>query len=122
VRTSLYERVGGENAILAAAVLFYDKILADPELAPFFEGLDMEAQVRKQVAFMAWAFGGPERYEYRPLGVAHASVRARGLSDQHFDRVAAHLAATLHELGLAPELVQEAMQIVEGARAQVLGR
>lgn len=96
--------------------------MADPELAPFFTGLDIEGQVRKQVAFMSWAFGGPERYEYRPLGEAHASLRARGLSDLHFDRVAGHLAATLEELGLAPELVREALQIVEGARGQVLGR
>lgn len=119
--TSLYQRVGGENAILAAATLFYDKVLADDQLAPFFSGLDMEQQVRKQVAFMSWAFGGPERYQYKPLTDAHAPLRARGLSNVHFDRVANHLTATLQELGVAPELISEAMQIIETARAQVLG-
>ena len=118
---SLYQRVGGENAVLAAATLFYDKVLADPELAPFFTGLDMEQQVRKQVAFMSWAFGGPERYQYRPLREAHAGLRHKGLADRHFDRVAQHLNATLQELGLAPDLIAEALGIVEGTRAQIVG-
>ena len=118
---SLYQRVGGENAILAAATLFYDKVLADPELAPFFADLDMEQQVRKQVAFMAWAFGGPERYQYRPLSEAHAGVRKQGLNGDHFDRVARHLTATLQELGLEADLIDEAMGIVASTRAQVVG-
>lgn len=119
---SLYQRVGGEAAIMAAAALFYDKVLADPELAPFFASLDMEQQVNKQIAFLTWAFGGPERYAFRPLGEAHARVRALGLNDLHFDRVAEHLAATLRELGVSDDLVDEALRIVEGTRAEVLGR
>jgi hemoglobin len=119
---SLYQRVGGESAIMAAATLFYDKVLADPQLAPFFASLDMEQQVSKQVGFLSWAFGGPERYAFRPLGQAHARLRTMGLSDQHFDRVAGHLADTLHDLGIAEDLIEEALRIVEGTRAEVLGR
>jgi hemoglobin len=119
---SLYQRVGGESAIMAAASLLYDKVLADPQLAPFFASLDMEQQVSKQVAFLSWAFGGPERYAFRPLGEAHARLRTMGLNDSHFDRVAAHLADTLQELGIAQDLIDEALRIVEGTRAEVLGR
>jgi hemoglobin len=118
---SLYQRVGGEAAIMAAATLFYDKVLADPDLAPFFAGLDMEQQVSKQVAFLSWAFGGPERYAFRPLGQAHARLRAIGLTDAHFDRVAAHLADTLRTLNIEEDLIEEALRIVEGTRAEVLG-
>jgi hemoglobin len=118
---SLYQRVGGEAAIMAAATLFYDKVLADSELAPFFTSLDMEKQVSKQVAFLSWAFGGPERYAFRPLGEAHARLRAQGLNDAHFDRVAGHLATTLRELGVQEDLIEEALRIVEGTRAEVLG-
>jgi hemoglobin len=119
---SLYQRVGGESAIMAAASSFYDKVLADPDLAPFFMSLDMEQQVSKQVAFLSWAFGGPERYAFRPLGQAHARLRTMGLTDLHFDRVAGHLAATLHELNIPEDLIEEALRIVEGTRAEVLGR
>ena len=119
---SLYQRVGGEAAIMAAATLLYEKVLADPELAPFFGKLDMDQQVRKQVAFLSWAFGGPERYSFRSLGPAHARLRDSGLSDRHFDRVAEHLAVTLRSLGVEEMLVEEALRIVEGTRAEVLGR
>ncbi|MFT3925282.1 MAG: group 1 truncated hemoglobin [Myxococcales bacterium] len=120
--STVYERIGGEDAILAAATLFYEKVLADPELAPFFAGLDMSQQIRKQVALMAWAFGGPQKYTYRGLNEAHAGLRAKGLNDRHFDAVAGHLAATLKELGVPDDLAGEAMAIVASTRDQVMGR
>ena len=92
-------------------------------LAPFFEGLDMSQQTKKQVAFMAWAFGGPEGFKGRDLAVAHRDlVRSKGLGDVHFDAVAGHLDATLRELGVADALVQEALGIVATTRSAVLGR
>src|SRR5687767_12327147 len=106
---SLYERLGGETAIMAAVDLFYKKVLADELTRPFFEGLDMNAQIAKQIAFMAHAFGGPEYLKGRDLRTAHASLVARGLGDQHFDAVAGHLRSTLNELGVAQPLIEEAL-------------
>ena len=120
---SLYERVGGEAAITAAVGIFYNKVLADPVTQPFFQGLDMERQISKQISFMARAFGGPTEYQGRDLGTAHADlVRKSGLGDVHFDAVARHLESTLLEFGLARPLVDEVLTVVEGTRAQVLGR
>jgi hemoglobin len=119
---SLYERIGGEAAIMAAVDIFYAKVLGDPRTRPFFEGLDMAAQTRKQVAFMAWAFGGPTEYKGRNLGSAHASLVARGLNDTHFDAVAEHLQATLVELGVDSALIDEVLALVGSTRAHVLGR
>jgi hemoglobin len=83
----------------------------------------MEAQTKKQVAFMTWAFGGPAEYRGRDLRAAHANlVRDRGLTDSHFDAVAEHLQATLVELGVAPELITEVLSIVGGTRNDVLSR
>lgn len=121
--TSLYDRLGGEPAIMAAVTLFYDKIMADPSIAPFFATLDMKAQSRKQVAFMTWAFGGPSEYRGRELTTAHANlVRHRGLKDEHFDAVVLHLDETLTELGVEKSLVREAVSAVSGLRAKVFGR
>ena len=108
---------------MAAVDLFYQKVLADEVTRPFFAGLDMGAQIRKQISFMSWAFGGPERYKARDVRQAHATlVRDRGLSDVHFDAVARHLKATLEELGIEQSLVQEALAIVGSTRNDVLGR
>src|SRR5215831_16219599 len=118
----LYERIGGQAAVMAAVDLFYEKVLADDLTRPFFAGLDMAAQTKKQVAFMAWAFGGPEEYKGRDLRSAHAPLLKRGLGDAHFDAVAKHLEATLTELGVARDLIDEALTLVAGTRNEVLGR
>ena len=120
---SLYERIGGEAAIMAAVDLFYEKVLADPLTKPFFEKLDMDAQTKKQVAFMTVAFGGPDKYSGRDLRTAHAElVKDKGLGDEHFDAVAGHLKTTLEELGVKEDLVNEALTIVGGTRSEVLSR
>src|SRR5690606_28054137 len=56
VMASLYEKIGGEAAVMAAVALFYEKVLADDVTKPFFEGLDMDKQTKKQIAFMTVAF------------------------------------------------------------------
>lgn len=120
---SLYERIGGEPAIMAAVDLFYAKIMKDDVTRPFFEGLEMNAQVQKQIAFMSRALGGPVEYQGRNLRAAHANlVRDKGLGDQHFDAVATHLRSTLEELGVAKDIVDEALTAIAGLRGEVLGR
>jgi hemoglobin len=120
---SLYERLGGQAAIMAAVDLFYQKVLADEVTRPFFDKLDIATQTKKQIAFMTWAFGGPAEYRGRDLRQAHAKlVENKGLGDVHFDAVAKHLAETLRDLGVADPLIQEALGIVGSTRDQVLGR
>src|SRR4051794_35515513 len=102
---SLYDRLGGEDALQAAVALFYDKVITDPLLAPFFGQLDMPAQVRKQIGFMAHAFGGPAEYKGRDLRSAHKHMLPRGLGDAHFDAVAHHLHTTLKELDVPEALI-----------------
>jgi hemoglobin len=123
MKESLYERIGGEGALMAAVDLFYAKVLANDLTRPFFESLDMQAQIRKQISFMSWALGGPESYKGRDLTAAHAHlVKAKGLSDAHFDAVAVSLEQTLVELGVERALVDEVLGVVGQTRNSVLGR
>lgn len=120
---ALYDRLGGELAVMAAVQAFYAKVVADPLTRPFFAELDLAALTQKQIAFLTWAFGGPAEHRGRPLREAHAHlVATRGLDDRHFDAVAAHLASTLDELGVDPADAAEVMQIVGSVRSDVLGR
>jgi hemoglobin len=118
---SLYERLGGEEAVSATVGLFYTKVMGDAELATFFAGIDIDRLVKKQIAFMTMAFGGPHRYTGRDLRSAHAPLVARGLGVRHFDAVAAHLAAALRELGVPEDLVTEVIGLVDTTRKDVLG-
>lgn len=120
---SLYERLGGAKAVDAVVRAFYLRVLADPVLARFFEHIDKVAQVRKQNAFMARVFGGPDAYKGRNMTLAHRKlVREEGLSDVHFDAVAGHLQAALEQAGVAASDVAEILTIVESTRDQVLDR
>jgi hemoglobin len=120
---SLYERIGGEPAIMAAVDIFYTKVMEDSLTRPFFAGLDMKVQVKKQIAFMSRALGGPVEYQGRNLRAAHAKlVKEKGLGDVHFDAVAGHLKSTLEELGVEAAIVTEALTAIGGMRDDVLGR
>lgn len=46
---TLYDKLGGPEALEAAVDLFYDKVLADERLKGFFEGTNMMRLVIKQV-------------------------------------------------------------------------
>ena len=119
---SLFDRIGGSAAVEAAVDLFYDRVIADPILTPFFESVDMTKQRAKQKAFLAMAFGGPANYTGSDLRTAHAPLVERGLSDRHFDAVAGHLQDTLEQLNVPAGLVAEVMAIAASTRDDVLGR
>ena len=75
---SLYERIGGEVAVLAAVQIFYRRVLEDERTGKYLAALDMEQQIKKQTAFMTWAFGGPNEFKGRDLRTAHAPLVQRG--------------------------------------------
>lgn len=119
---SLYDRLGGEAAVNAAVDIFYKKVLADTLLAPFFSGLDMQAQIKKQKQFLTYAFGGPNNYTGRGMRNAHKASVEKGMSDKHFDQVMKHLGDTLTELSVPPSLIAEAAAIAESVRNDVLNK
>ena len=120
--SSLFERIGGKEAVNAAVDVFYKKVLADERINKFFDGIDMDAQRRKQIMFLTYAFGGPNNYDGKSMRDAHAKLVEQGLNDSHFDAVVENLGATLKELGVADELIQEAAGIAETTRTDILGK
>jgi hemoglobin len=117
---SLYDRIGGETAVEAAVDVFYRKVLTDPRIAHHFDDIDMGVQREKQKAFLTFAFGGPPS----PSGVANMrSAHARlKLTESDFDAVMEHLGATLVELAVPAELIDEAASIALSVKNDVLNR
>jgi hemoglobin len=114
---SLYDAIGGRPAVVAAVDVFYRRLLADPELAPFFPD-GVGARHRRYLAtFLGEALGGPRRYRGPDIATAH---RGLGISDAHFDRTAGHLAAALDELGVPGYLADRIVGIVAGLRPAVV--
>ncbi len=120
--TTLYERIGGNDAVTAAVDQFYQKVLADDRINQFFDGVDMKRQIGKQRAFLTMVFGGPTNYTGKDMRDGHAHLVERGLDDSHFDAVVENLANTLTELGVSGDDIGEVATIAESVRADVLGR
>lgn len=120
--STLFEKIGGKEAVNAAVDVFYKKVLADDRINQFFEGIDMDAQRRKQIMFLTYAFGGPNAYDGKNMREAHAKLVEQGLNDSHFDAVVENLGSTLKELGVPDELINEAAGIAETTRNDVLGK
>ena len=119
---TLYERLGGEPSVDLAVDIFYRKVLADAMLKPFFAGMDMEAQSKKQKQFLTYTFGGPNHYSGKGLRNAHKGAVANGMRGEHFDRVVMLLAATLQELNVPESLMSEVALVAESTRKDVLGQ
>ncbi len=119
---TLFEKIGGEAAVDAAVDIFYRKVLADSRISSFFEGVNMDTQAAKQKAFLTFAFGGPNNYSGEDMRKGHARMVENGLNDSHFDAVVENLAASLTELKVPDELIQEVAAIAESTRADVLGK
>ena len=119
---SLFEQLGGQAAVEAAVDRFYRKVLADDRINKFFDGVDMDKQAAKQKAFLTMVFGGPNSYTGLDMRKGHAHLVARGLNDSHFDAVMENLGATLKDLGVKDELIQQVAALAETTRADVLGK
>ncbi|MCX6294692.1 MAG: group 1 truncated hemoglobin [Bacteroidetes bacterium] len=116
---SLFERIGGMNAVNAAVDIFYNKILADNSINHFFKNTDMKVQASKQKMFLAYAFGAPLTYTGKDMHNAHSHLK---LSEDHFNAVAGHLVATLKELNVAQNLIDEVVVIALSTKSDVLGK
>jgi hemoglobin len=114
---SVYEAIGGRAAVVATVDGLYGRLLADPALSPFFPGGVAARHRRYVVTILGEALGGPERYRGPDLARAH---RGLGISDTHFERAAAHLHATLDDLGVPRRLADHIVGIVAGLRPAIV--
>jgi len=119
---TLYERIGGEEAVNAAVDVFYRKVLSDDRISHFFDDVDMDEQIAKQKGFLTMAFGGPHNYSGKDLREGHAHLIERGLNDEHFDAVVELLGSSLKDLNVPDDIIQEVAAIAESTRDDVLNR
>jgi hemoglobin len=115
--TSLYDAIGGRASLVAAVDVFYRRVLADPELSPFFPDGVGDRHRAYLITFLGEALGGPSRYRGRDMATAH---RGLGIGNAHFDRVAGHLDATLDELGVPRHLTDRIIGVAATLRPAVV--
>lgn len=117
VAPSHYERIGGAATIRVAVDRFYQLVLADSELAPYFADIDLAKLRRHQVQLLSTVLGGPNEYGGRELAVAHAGM---GITDAHYTKVGDYLTGVLRDMGAPDDVIDATSSVVESVRSQIV--
>lgn len=108
---SLYERLGGHDAIVAVVDDFTANVGADDRINDFFAGADMARVKAKLVEQIGEATGGPETYTGRSMKEVHANM---GITDAHFNALVEDLVKTLNKFEV-PEKEQGELLAILGS-------
>lgn len=119
---ALYDELGGVPAVAMALDRFYDKVMADQRLSPFFAGINLDQLKKTQSSFIAMALGGDSNYRGRTLREAHRRAVSQGLNNDVFNTFVGYFEEVLKEFGVAADKIGQVMSLLEGARAEVLDR
>jgi hemoglobin len=116
---TVYQQIGGREAVESVVDDFYDRVLSDEQLVGFFEGMEMEALRAHQIQFISSVAGGPVEYSGDDMREAHDHL---DISEDDFDAVGRYLERALRENGVDDDNVDEIMSQVVELRDPVLGR
>ena len=114
---SLYSQVGGETAVRAVVTEFYNRVLGDPALAPYFRHKQRKGLEESQVRFFTQALGGPTIYQGPSMADAHKNLH---ITARNFDRVADHLNETLASLGVDSAHIDAIMNTVAPLKGDIV--
>ena len=103
---TLFERLGGADGVATIVKEMYQRVFADPELAPFFENVSVDRLHRMQYQFVASALDGPVEYTGAELNAIH---RGRGITAQHFAKFCGHFADAIQAHGATPHDLDQAL-------------
>ena len=92
--TSLYDRVGGFKTVRKIVSDFYDRVLDEDDLSPYFEQVDMASLVDHQTKFFATLLGGPASYTDEQLRHIH---KGKGITESAFVLVCELVVETLED-------------------------
>ncbi|MDA0738003.1 MAG: group 1 truncated hemoglobin [Nitrospirae bacterium] len=117
---TLYDRLGGYDAISAVVDEFLQRVWDDPVVGRYFVGMgtDTRNQLRqKNKNLLCFNTGGPCKKINRPLDVTHEGL---GITDQEFDIVVNHLDRTLNHFKVPEPEHQEVLTKVGNLRSYVV--
>jgi hemoglobin len=90
---TMFERYGGFATVRKVVSSFYEYVLEDEVMAPYFEGIDMRRQIDHQSKFISAVMGGPGSF-----------------SDDHLRRVHERLAIDKEAFVVMSDLLKEALE------------
>jgi len=117
VSKSLYDELGGFSAVRKLVSDFYDRVLEEDDLAPFFKDTDMANLIDHQTKFWTTLLGGPASYTDEQLKNIHAKM---GIEDQHFDLILDLAVETLEDHDVDSQHIDNIAEQLKGYRPSVV--
>jgi len=109
---SLYERLGGYEAISAVVNDFAGKLFTDPQVGSFFKGMGTDTRksfIQKNINLVCNVTGGPCKIISRPAKTVHAGL---GITEADFNVVVNHLVDTLDKFKVPAKEKEELLAII----------
>jgi len=117
---SLYDRVGGYNALAAVVDDFIVRLVSDKQFEKFFIGqsTDSKKRIRQHILdqFCA-ATGGPCVYTGREMKTSHAGL---GITNAEWDAAAKHLVASLDKFKVPEKEKGEILAFVTSLKKDIV--
>ena len=117
---SLYQRVGGYDALAAVVDDFVGRLVADKQFEKFFVGHsdDSKKRIRQHILdqFCA-ATGGPCVYTGREMKMSHAGL---GITNADWDAAAKHLVASLDKFKVPEKEKGEILAFVTSLKKDIV--
>lgn len=117
---SLYQRLGGYDAIAAVTDDFLGRLAADKQLGRFFTGHSEDSlkKIRQHVVEqLCAATGGPCVYMGRDMKTAHKGM---GISEADWNAAAGHLVATLDKFKVPAAEKNEVLGAVSSLKKDIV--
>jgi hemoglobin len=117
---TLYERLGGYDALSAVTKDLAGRLVADPKLGRFWahrgkDGIDREVQLI--VDFLAAKSGGPLYYRGRDMKLSHVGMKIDG---EDWGALMKHLGATLDKFNVPAKERADVVAFMESTKADIV--
>lgn len=117
---TLYQRLGGYDAIVAVLEGFLERMVACPQMGRFWlnrgaDGVEREKQLLFD--YICAAAGGPVRYDGRDMKTTHAGM---GLSESDWEVTAGHLVATLEQFEVPEREKGDILDFISSQKADIV--
>ncbi len=119
---SLYERLGGYEAVSAVVNDFAEKLFIDPKVGPFFKGMGTDTRksfIQKNINLLCNVTGGPCKIISRNAKTVHAGL---GITEAEFNIVENHLVDTLDKFKVPAKEKQEVLAIIATLKPDIVER
>jgi hemoglobin len=117
---TLYERLGGYDAIAAVANDLLTRLRADSRLGRFWEHRGEDGVAREKqllIDFLCSNAGGPMLYTGRDMKTSHRGMR---IGDGDWSAFTEHLGATLDRFQVPQRERDDVLGFIQGTRADIV--